>query len=122
MQIKLAFSTAILGTITIALAGYAKTSISSHDLSGIQNLSCPALTGERTTATLNVGALPADSAEANSLLGILAMCNGYGYGGYSAGSDSALFNRYPIPQTPQAAAEFDQLPQDRVDLTELDNL
>ncbi|MBT9315017.1 hypothetical protein [Leptothoe spongobia] len=140
MQIKLALSTAILGTITVAIAsaltgqvaGYAKTS--SYDLSETQARTCPALTGETITAldlSAQISTL-SNAADANRLLAITALCNGYGYGGAEeftadqtsaalqstteAGSSSFLYiNEHPTLPTPQEAAEFDQLPQDRVE-------
>ena len=135
MQFKLALSTAILGTITVSIAGYAKTS---SPLANTQALTCPALTGnpltaielsEQTLALTN----EADPSTVNQLLAITALCNGYGYGGADVTTDlpnagnlnsttpakSGAFlyiDKGPTIQTPQATAEFDQLPQDRIEL------
>ncbi|MEM7796740.1 MAG: hypothetical protein AAF579_20070 [Cyanobacteria bacterium P01_C01_bin.118] len=129
MQFKLALSTAILGTITVAISGYAKTS---SPLASTQARTCPALTGESLTnielAQQSLAfADETDTATANQILAITAFCNGYGYGGATAAnpadlnpttpaeSGSLLYDASPTFQTPQAAAEFDQLPQDRIE-------
>ena len=138
MQIKLALSTAILGTVTVAIApaltdqfaGYA----SSYDLSGTQARTCPAMTGETLTALelSEQTSTLSKVADPNRLLAIMALCNGYGYGGsefteasqtasspqstLGAEKDSFLYlNSSPKILTPQAATEFDQLPQDRIE-------
>ncbi|NEQ55681.1 MAG: hypothetical protein F6K11_37170 [Leptolyngbya sp. SIO3F4] len=131
MQIKIALSSALLGTIIVAIAGHAKTN--SYDLSGTQAHTCPTLTGETTAVSFNKQAytLPND-VDTNRLLAIVAFCNGYGYGGGGfveadqitaesqsttiTNSDSFLYiNNGQKLQTPQEAAKLDQLPQDRVE-------
>ena len=142
MYFKLAFSTAVLGTATIALAGYANADVknNSQHLSDIQAYSCPALAGDTATAAFGSDqplTSLADEDTENRLLALDAICSGYGYGGEWGtesqpdrpaafpqsspvpGSDSLIyFNSRPIPQTPQLTTDFDQLPQDRVELVE----
>lgn len=144
MYFKLAFSTAVLGMATIALAGYANTDVTndSQHLSDIQAHSCPALASDSPTAAFGSAQqfpLLADENTENRLLALDAICSGYGYGGeWEAGSQQSdrptaafpesnpvpgsdrliYFNSRPIPQTPQLTTEFDQLPQDRVELVE----
>ena len=146
MQFKLAFSTAILGTITVAIAStltgqvasYAKTNNGS-ELSSTQNRTCPTLTGENLTALeltdqVTAFANDSDTTKANRLLAITALCNGYGYGGTDfipeAAPNDSLLGSTTAAETgpflynnggatlaiPQAAAELDQLPQDRVEV------
>lgn len=144
MYLKLALSTAVLGTVTIAFAGYANTSTTnSQHLSDIQAHSCPALVGDVSTAAFDIDPqllILSDENNTNRLLALNAICSGYGYGGGDwqseavepgrptvavpeakpvPGSDQLIyFNNRPIPQTPQLNTEFDQLPQDRVELVE----
>lgn len=137
MQFKLALSTAILGTMTVAIAptgqftSHAKTS---SPLAQTKARTCPAITGETLTALeLTEQSLAfadeADTARANRLLAISAFCNGYGgYGGAELGTPADLNSSTPAAagsflytdtrptfHTPQAATEFDQLPQDRIE-------
>ncbi len=144
MYIKLALSTAVLGTAAVAFAGYANTSVStsSQALSDTYAQKCSALVDAGTTTTFDINeqiAILSGESSSNRLLALRAICNGYGYGGNwgveadllvpnrpTAAAPQAIttkesdafvyFNDRLIDKTPQAATQFDQLPQDRIEL------
>ncbi|MBX2863717.1 MAG: hypothetical protein KTR27_09180 [Leptolyngbyaceae cyanobacterium MAG.088] len=116
MNIKLAVSSAILGTLTLAMAGYAQsdTSSGSHHLSDIQAQTCPTFAGDNA-----IDAPPnerlAVPTRSNEVVDLTTVC----YSGpseitdpNSVGTDVSDSSN----QTPQAATQFDRLPQDRVEL------
>ncbi len=119
MYIRLAIGTAILSTITVALTGHAgaTVSINSQDLSGTQAQICPALVSDGAIATtpgqsqrLNVPVPP------NEVLDLTYVCYGGSYTEPEPPVIDLINSSVNRQKTPQAATQFDQLPQDRIEL------
>lgn len=118
MGIKLVVTNAVLGTLTLALASYAQDNVNanSHHLADIQAQSCPMFLDDSTVAEGSYSnqqlAVPV---RPNEVLDLTLLC----YSGPSATAESArlgteINNR--SAETPQSTTQFDQLPQDRVEL------
>lgn len=115
MNIKLIISNAVLGTLTLALAGYAQSNVNnSHHLSDIQAQTCPVFLKDRTEADVSRNQQLAVPVRPNEVLDLTLLC----YSGPSDTAESERLNREvsnPPFETPQSATQFDQLPQDRVE-------
>ena len=118
MDIKLVVTNAMLGTLTIALAGYAQDNINSHShhLSDIQAQTCPVFLNDSTAddAFHSQNQRLAVPVRPNEVLDLTLLC----YSGPSEISESERLGtdaNYHPTKTPQSAAQFDQLPQDRVE-------
>lgn len=119
MNIKLIISNAIVGTFMLAMAGYAQ-SADSVSLSGTQAQSCPVLSEEVSIVDAQSDQQIAVSVQSTEVVDLTMLCLSEPDGpSGTAGIDSDIDN--VGSQTPQAATEFDQLPQDRVALDNLLN-
>ncbi|MDV3350463.1 hypothetical protein D0962_11045 [Leptolyngbyaceae cyanobacterium CCMR0082] len=116
MNIKLIISNAVLGTLTLALAGYAQSNVSnnSRHLSDIQAQTCPVFLTDSTSADISRNQRLAVPVRPNEVLDLTLLC-------YSGPVDTAASERLNTEvnnrpsETPQSATQFDQLPQDRVE-------
>ncbi|ESA36277.1 hypothetical protein N836_08010 [Leptolyngbya sp. Heron Island J] len=116
MNIKLVVTNAILGTLAIALAGYAQDNINahSHHLSDIQAQTCPVFLNDSTLVNDSNNQRLAVPVRPNEVLDLTLLC----YSGPSEISESERLGtdvNYRPAETPQSATQFDQLPQDRVE-------
>lgn len=117
MDLKLIVSNAILGTLTLSLAGYAQSNIetNSQHLSDIEAQTCPVFLDDGSVSdTSNTNKPVAVSGSSNEVLDLTLLC----HNGPSTVADSERLNtdiNNRPAQTPQSATEFDQLPQDRVE-------
>ncbi len=117
MDIKLAVSNAILGTLTLALAGYAQGDVNagSQHLSDIQAQTCPVFLNDNTVANdANRNERLAVPVRPNEVLDLTLLCHSGPLEIAEPNSVNEDINNFSN-QTPQSATQFDQLPQDRVE-------
>ncbi|MEM6251827.1 MAG: hypothetical protein AAF821_02795 [Cyanobacteria bacterium P01_D01_bin.156] len=118
MNIKFIVGNALAGTLALALAGYVQDSVSASSdlLLETQAQTCPALLDQTENLDKNpTNRQLAVPVRPNELLDLTLLCSSGSAD--IAGSDSMpSITGNALRETPQSATQFDQLPQDRVEL------